>query len=144
MAEKPLKSITFPGLPDKYTIPQVDDTLTVAGSAADAAATGAAIAAEAAAREAADEEIAGAVDDLKSAMSLFDEFIAGTVQSVTFDASGNVQTITHTNGAATVRTDSFTFATNTITEVRTLATGESLTIVTNLTTLETTVTYAAA
>ena len=40
MANKPLKSITFPGLTDTYTIPQVDSTLTVSGDAADAKAVG--------------------------------------------------------------------------------------------------------
>ena len=47
-------------------------------------------------------------------------------------------------GTTAVRTDVFTFGTSTITEVRTLATGESLTIVTNTDTLETTTTYADA
>ena len=36
MANKPLKSITFPGLTDTYTVPVVDDTLAVTGAAADA------------------------------------------------------------------------------------------------------------
>lgn len=36
MANIPLKSIKFPGLDDTYTVPQVDDTLTKAGEAADA------------------------------------------------------------------------------------------------------------
>ena len=36
MATKPLQSITFPGLPDTYTVPQVDATLTTSGAAADA------------------------------------------------------------------------------------------------------------
>ena len=40
MANKPLKSITFPGLTDKYTVPQIDDTLAVSGAAADAKKTG--------------------------------------------------------------------------------------------------------
>lgn len=40
MANKPLKSIKFPSLPDTYTVPQVDNTLTVAGCAADAKETG--------------------------------------------------------------------------------------------------------
>ena len=35
MANKPLKSITFPGLTDKYTVPVVDNTLAVTGAAAD-------------------------------------------------------------------------------------------------------------
>ena len=40
MAYIPLKSITFPDLPDTYTIPQVDTTLTVSGAAADAKTVG--------------------------------------------------------------------------------------------------------
>ena len=36
MADKPLKSIKFPGLTDTYTIPQIDTTLSIAGKAADA------------------------------------------------------------------------------------------------------------
>ena len=75
---------------------------------------------------------------------LQEENLAGTVQTIAFDDAGNVQSITHKNGGTTVRTDTFTFAANSITEVRTLASGASLTIVTNTSTLETTVTYAAA
>ena len=40
MSNIPLKTITFPGLNDKYTIPQVDSTLAVTGAAADAKKTG--------------------------------------------------------------------------------------------------------
>jgi hypothetical protein len=92
------------------------------------------------------------VDNLKSAVQLDEKYalllhdeIPGTTQTIAFDSSGNVSTITHTNGSnVAVRTDAFTFATNSITEMRTLNTGETLTIVTNTTTLATTVTYAAA
>jgi len=87
------------------------------------------------------------VSDLKSAMLLEQDEIPGTVQSIAFDGSGNVQSITHkkrTDLSVTVRTDAFTFAGTVITEVRTLDTGESLTIVTDTDTLVTTVTYAAA
>lgn len=40
MANKPLQSIMFPDLPDTYTIPVVDSTLTVSGAPADAKKTG--------------------------------------------------------------------------------------------------------
>ena len=40
MANKPLKSLKFPGLNDTYTVPQVDNTLETAGKAADAKKTG--------------------------------------------------------------------------------------------------------
>ena len=43
MANIPLKTLTFPGLNDTYTIPQIDTTLAVSGKAADAKATGDAI-----------------------------------------------------------------------------------------------------
>ena len=40
MADKNLQSITFPGLTDRYVVPQVDNTLTQAGRPADAKKTG--------------------------------------------------------------------------------------------------------
>lgn len=43
MSDVSLKSLTFPGLTPRYTVPQVDDTLTVQGAAADAKVTGDAI-----------------------------------------------------------------------------------------------------
>lgn len=43
MAIKPFKSIQFPGLPDTYTIPQIDSSLNTEGMAADAKAVGDAI-----------------------------------------------------------------------------------------------------
>lgn len=91
------------------------------------------------------------VADLKSAITnnaisalLHAEEIENTVQSILFDESGNVQSITHTRGNVAIRTDEFTFANGTITETRALNTGEALTIVTNTSTLQTTVTYTAA
>ena len=68
--------------------------------------------------------------------------IPDTIQSYTF-ADGTVSQITHSRSGVTIRTDTFTYGTDAITEVRTSSAG-TLTIVTNLTTLETTVTYAAA
>ena len=121
MANIPLQSIKFPGLSNTYTSPQVDATLTTTGAAADAKAVG----------------------DLKIAMNLLHDEIPNTTQTYTF-TDGSVSQVLHKSGSTTARTDVFTYATNTITEVRTLNTGESLTIVTNLQTLETAVTYAAA
>ena len=99
----------------------VDSSLTISGAAADAKVVG----------------------NLKSAMNLLHDEIPTTVQTYVF-TDGSVSQVLHKSGNTTVRTDTFTYATNTITEVRTLNTGESLTIETNLQTLETTVTYAAA
>lgn len=96
--------------------------------------------------------VGGELSELKSAVQLEEKYalllhdeIPGTTQTIAFDSSGNVSTITHTNGSnVAVRTDAFTFSANSIADVRTLNTGESLTIVTNIDTLVTTVTYAAA
>ena len=85
------------------------------------------------------------VSDLKLAILLQEETIPDTTQTIAFDSSGNVSSIVHKDGSNnTIRSDAFTFGTNTITEVRTLYTGETLTIVTNTDTLVTTVTYSAA
>lgn len=105
--------------------PTPDATLTKTGQAADAKAVG--------------DQLSGLKEDFILQM---DE-IPDTVQSYTF-ADGTVSQIVHKRSGVAIRTDVFTYGENTITEVRTLNTGESLTIVTNLTTLETTVTYAAA
>lgn len=59
MATKPLKSIKFPNLPDTYTVPQVDNTLTIAGGAADAKAVG--------------DEIDGLKEDLSNIEPLSEE-----------------------------------------------------------------------
>ena len=84
------------------------------------------------------------IHDSKSTINilLLSDEIPNTVQSVSFDSNGNVSSISHVSGSTTIRTDAFTFGTGTITEVRTLNTGENLTIITNLTTLQTTITYS--
>lgn len=102
-----------------------DKSLTMSDKAADAKATG---------------------DELRQSdtyQKLLCDDVPDTVQTYTFSA-GSVSQVTHTKNGTDVRTDAFTYGESTITEVRTLSTGESLTIVTNLTTLETTVTYSAA
>ena len=75
---------------------------------------------------------------------LMADMLPGTTQEITFGADGNVQKITHKAGGVTEREDVFTFGTNTITETRTLDTGDVLTIVTNTETLATSVTVTAA
>lgn len=62
MANKPLQSIKFPGLPDTYIVPQVDDTLSVEGRAADAKAVGDEI-------NSVKEDLSKSVSDLKSAFT---------------------------------------------------------------------------
>lgn len=82
------------------------------------------------------------ISDLKADLILQMDEIPNTVQSYTF-ADGAVSQIVHNRSDVAIRTDTFAYGEDTITEVRTSSTG-ILTIVTNLTTLETTVTYAAA
>lgn len=91
-----------------------------------------------------DPNLTDEVINLKSAITLQEDSISGTTQTITFDADGNIQRIVHSSGGTAVRTDVFTFGADTITEVRTLASGASLTIVTNTNTLVTTVTMTAA
>lgn len=62
--------------------------------------------------------------------------IPGTTQTVTFDANDNPSTITHSKNGTTVRTDTFTWGTNTVEEVRVLSSGKQITITTDLTTLQ--------
>lgn len=55
MANKPLKSIKFPNLPDVYTVPQIDPSLTQSGQGADAKVVG--------------DEISGLKEDLSEVLS---------------------------------------------------------------------------
>lgn len=74
MANKPLKSIKFPGLADTYTVPEIDSTLTVEGKAADAGVVG------------------GKVSDLKSALSYDDVILNAISEPVTEEATGTKTT----------------------------------------------------
>ena len=83
--------------------------------------------------QALEDEIDGKVD--KVTELLINEIVPNATQSATFDAStGNLSTVTHTRNSVAIRTDVYTYGANTITEVRTLNTGESITITTNTTT----------
>jgi hypothetical protein len=64
--------------------------------------------------------------------------IKGTTQNTTFNPDGTVQKIQHINGSSIVlREDVFTYATNLITEVRTLSTLQTITFKYHLDTLQT-------
>lgn len=65
--------------------------------------------------------------------------IPGTTKTVTMDSDGNPVSIVHIANNEAVRTDSFVWGENTVTETRTLASGKYITIQTNLITLETVV-----
>lgn len=82
------------------------------------------------------------LDDMYKKIELMESYIPDTVQTITFDQqTGNISQILHSRNNVAVRTDVFTFGSNSVTEVRTLDTGESLTIDTNTATLVTTVAY---
>lgn len=74
---------------------------------------------------------------------LLSDDVPNTVQTYTF-VDGSISQIVHKQNTTTIRTDVFTYSAESITEMRTLNTGESLSIVTNLATLETTVTFTTA
>jgi len=80
-------------------------------------------------------------DDSSVISKLCAEMLTGTVQTLVEDGNGNITGIVHSEGQAVVRTDNYTVTDSTATETRTLSTGEVLTIVTNLETLATTITY---
>jgi len=87
------------------------------------------------------EKLARLDDNSSAADLLIQEEIPGTTQRYDFEEDGTIKKIEHIQDNQTIRTDTFTFDENVITEVRTLHTGESLTIVTNTETMETTTTY---
>ena len=70
---------------------------------------------------------------------LMNSSIPGTTETVVFDSNNKPASVTHTASGVAVRTDVFTWGTNSVTEVRTLANGKYVTLVTNLTTLVTTI-----
>lgn len=95
--------------------------------------------------------------DLDGTLSAADEFLAtntmmnlkwddipDTTQEIVFDSNDNLSKVVHLRNNTLFRTDVFTYSGNLIREVRTLATGEKLTIVINTETLVTTTTYTAA
>lgn len=113
-------------------------------TAADAAQEAKATADAAAARaDKATGELQGFADAITAQQLLQYDTIPNTTQQYTYNASGTLTAIQHMRDGAPVRTDAFAFGDAEIVETRTLATGEVLTITTNLDTLETTVEYAA-
>lgn len=110
-------------------IPAADATLTETGKPADAAETGRQFGL-----------IKADLDAQDNYTVLLNDEVPNTTQAYTF-SNGKVSQVVHSRNSTAVRTDVFTYGASTITEVRTLSTGESLTLETNLTTLETVVTY---
>lgn len=79
------------------------------------------------------------VDDLTRQLNHFDDNLPGTVQTVNFGTDGKPSSVVHTKNGATVRTDAYTWGDGTVTETRTTADGSYITMVTDLTTLVTTI-----
>lgn len=79
-------------------------------------------------------------EDFVIEQQLMAEIIPETVQTYAKDANGKLSQVTHTKNGTVVRTDIFTYAAGSVTEERTLSSGHKLTKVTNLSTLETTIT----
>lgn len=82
-------------------------------------------------------------DKLHPALKLAADMIPGTTQVPAYNADGLIQSITHqVTGGTAVRTDTITRTDTTVTETRTLATGQSMTITTNKQTKQTSVVYS--
>lgn len=69
----------------------------------------------------------------------FDDNLPGTVQTVNFGTDGKPSSVVHTKNGTTVRTDAYTWGDGTVTETRTTADGSYITMVTDLSTLITTI-----
>lgn len=82
-------------------------------------------------------DIEGQVSEVATQQLLMAESIIGTTQTPTF-VDEELSTITHkrTTDNVIIRTDQYTVQSDSAVEVRTLFTGESITITTNLTTFE--------
>lgn len=68
--------------------------------------------------------------------------ILGAAQTVTLNADGSVAGVVHKVNGETVRTDVLTYSGATVTEVRTLATGQSMTVVTDTDALSVSITWS--
>lgn len=105
--------------------PTSDTTLSIAGAFADA------------------KTVGDALGELDETEKLYMANIPDTTQTITL-TNGMLSQILHKSGNTTVRTDTFAYGSGSFTETRTLGTGASLTIVTDLSTFGTTVTYTGA
>ena len=105
--------------------PTSDTTLSIAGAFADA------------------KTVGDALGELDETEKLYMANIPDTTQTITL-TNGMLSQILHKSGNTTVRTDTFAYGSGSFTETRTLGTGASLTIVTDLSTFVTTVTYTGA
>lgn len=91
----------------------------------------------------ADGTTTATLTDPVTRMLLLADMVPGTTQKPTFSAAGVIQQIVHEGaGGTAVRTDVITRADTAVTETRTLATGQKMTITTNKQTKQTSVVYS--
>jgi glycerophosphoryl diester phosphodiesterase len=83
MANIPFKSITFPGLPNKYTVPEISNDLMTAGKAADAKATGDAL-------SALEDQFSEETDKLKADLDDVETSLGKTVLPYTVTVGGSI------------------------------------------------------
>lgn len=80
----------------------------------------------------------GKADANAASIASLTNYIKGTTQTYVFNTDDTIASITHKDANNNVvRTDVFTYGVDTITEVRTLASGGTITIVFNTTTFQT-------
>jgi hypothetical protein len=80
-------------------------------------------------------KVTNELSSLKSEFTVFQDYIPGETQTVTFE-NGKPHTITHTVDGTVVRTDTITYTPISVVETRAID-GKTVTITTNLRTLET-------
>lgn len=74
--------------------------------------------------------------EIEAKISLLLSCVPNSNQTVAFNADGTIQRVVHKGlDGNVVRTDSYTYSGNTITETRTLANGETMTFTINTNTL---------
>ena len=154
MADRNLKSITFPGLPDRYVIKGDGESIAAEYSASSTYAVGEYVmynnalyrcttaittAEEWTAAHWTAAKLGEDLTDLSRQINHFDDNLPGTVQTVNFGADGKPSSVVHTRNGATVRTYAYTWGDGTVTETRTTADGSYITMVTDLSTLVTTI-----
>lgn len=101
MANKPLKSIQFPGLTDTYTVPVVDNTLAVTGAAADA------------------KKVGDELSDLKGDISELSQTVLHEYTDASLWVSGTIDGKTGANATSNIRIRTKNFLPTNITGFRT-------------------------
>lgn len=94
MANIPFKSITFPGLPNKYTVPEISNDLMTAGKAADAKATGDAL-------SALEDAVTEETDKLKADLAPLDTLVADVYGQSNFELPSGYEDADYSNTAGT-------------------------------------------